>query len=105
MNSSLPNPKIKKIFPMEMEQKDLKELEKAKRKLIIFPLMAFGITYLIKNFRDKMFVSNNFLVNMMTIRGKYSDTQYKSKTFDERKEEINDISDPYKQIKGIKKCI
>lgn len=82
----------------EIQQVDIDNLEKAKRRILILPLLTFAVTYLIKASRDSIFISNNFLVNMMTIRRKYKETKFKSKTYEERKDKVDDMANPYRQI-------
>jgi hypothetical protein len=82
----------------EIQQVDIDNLEKAKRRILILPLLTLAVTYLIKASRDSIFISNNFLVNIMTVRRKYKETKFKSKTYEERKDKVDEIADPYRQI-------
>ena len=82
----------------QIEQADIYNLKKAKRNIILIPMFTFAITYMIKSFRDKIFMSGNYLVNIMTIRQKYKDTKYKSKTYEERKDDVKKMASPYKDI-------
>lgn len=100
MNSLLQSYFKRDDLPQEIEEADIEDLAKAKRKMLILPLATFGITYIIRNFRDKVFVSSNFLINMMNVRGKYSKADFKSTSISERMEELKSSEDPYKQIKG-----
>jgi hypothetical protein len=85
-------------FLTEISQSDMTNLSKTKRTMLTLPIFAFGLTYFIRSFRDRVFVSNNFLVNFMSIRSKYKDT-YTSKSLEERHEELKDVENPYKEIK------
>jgi len=84
-------------FPKLLDA-DITNLEKAKRRILYIPFVTLGVTYMIKSFRDHMFVSNNFLVNMMTVRGKYRDTKFRSKNYQQRKSQVDKLADPYKEI-------
>ena len=83
----------------EIQESDLDNIRKAKRKMFTLPLMTLGATYLIKMFRDRIFISNNFLINIMSVRKKHNSTQYKSKTYDQRKDDIDRLAEPYQNIK------
>lgn len=98
------NQKISDEYFEEIQKDDLENIKKAKTKILTIPLLAFSVTYLIKNFRDRMFVSNNFLVNMMSIRSKYSNQQYKSKNYEERKADVDKMANPYQQISQERKA-
>ncbi|CAI2376650.1 unnamed protein product [Moneuplotes crassus] len=100
MSSALANYFNREELPMEVDEKDIKDLAKSKRKMILLPLGTFGITYLIRNFRDKIFVSGNFLVNIMNVRGKYKNDSYNSKSVSQSLDEARNSEDPYKMIKA-----
>lgn len=85
-------------FFSEIESGDIDNLKKAKRRILTLPLLTFAVTYLIKQFRNRIFISNNFLLNIMTLRQKYQGKQYKSKTYEERKESVDKLASPYKAI-------
>ena len=81
-----------------IEQADIANIKRAKRNIVVIPMATFAITYFIKTFRDRIFTSSNYLVNIMTIRKKYKNTKYKSKTYEERKESVDKMATPYKDI-------
>lgn len=100
MNSALEKYFNREELPMEVDESDIKDLAKARRKMILLPLGTFGITYLIRNFRDKVFVSGNFLINIMNAKGKFKHENYNSKSVSESLDEARQSEDPYKLIKG-----
>lgn len=62
-------------------------------------MISIGITYLIKTFRNRIFVSNNYLVNIMSIHSKYKDTRFETKKSEPIKSDAQVMAESFKNIK------
>ena len=96
------NEKLEDKYFDSIQQSDIDNINKAKRNILTIPIMTFGVTYVLTMLRSKIFVSSNFLLNILTIRRKYSNTKYKSKSYEERKDSVQEMAEPYKEIKEQK---
>ena len=64
--------------------------------------MAFGITYLLRSLRDRIFLSGNYFFNIMRATTRHSNDQYKPKTPMEQTESVKNKGSVYDEIKREK---